>query len=36
MLDRAISLFDKAMAEGKGDHDVAAMVEVIGQLPRTT
>jgi 3-hydroxyisobutyrate dehydrogenase len=33
MLDRAVSLFDKARADGKGDHDVAAMVEVISRLP---
>jgi 3-hydroxyisobutyrate dehydrogenase-like beta-hydroxyacid dehydrogenase len=36
MLDRAVSLFDKARADGKGDHDVAAMVEVISALPPKT
>ena len=34
MLDRAISLFERAMEQGLGDHDVAAMVDVIGTLPR--
>jgi 3-hydroxyisobutyrate dehydrogenase-like beta-hydroxyacid dehydrogenase len=34
MLDRAVSLFDTAKAEGKGEHDVAAMVDVISRLPR--
>lgn len=36
MLDRAIGLFEMAMAEGKGDHDVAFMVDVIGKLPRAS
>ena len=31
---RAISLFERAMEQGLGDHDVAAMVDVIGKLPR--
>jgi 3-hydroxyisobutyrate dehydrogenase len=35
MLDRAISLFERAMEQGLGDHDVAAMVDVIGKLPRS-
>ena len=34
MLDRAISLFDRAKEQGLGDHDVAVMVDVIGTLPR--
>jgi 3-hydroxyisobutyrate dehydrogenase-like beta-hydroxyacid dehydrogenase len=33
MLDRAMELFDKAMADGLADYDVAAIVEVIGALP---
>jgi 3-hydroxyisobutyrate dehydrogenase-like beta-hydroxyacid dehydrogenase len=36
MLDRAVSLFDTAKADGKGDHDVAAVVDVISRLPRPT
>ena len=34
MLDRAIELYDKFMAMGLGEKDVAAMVDVIGALPR--
>jgi len=35
MLDRAIGLYEKAIAEGKGELDVACMVDVIGELPRS-
>ena len=34
MLDRAVELYDKFMAMGLGEKDVAAMVDVIGALPR--
>src|SRR5262249_26942017 len=34
MLDRAVELYDKFMAMGFGEMDVAAMVDVIGALPR--
>src|SRR5438094_2643233 len=34
MLDRAIELYEKFMAMGLGEKDVAAMVDVIGALPR--
>ena len=34
MLDRAVELYDKFMAMGFGEKDVAAMVDVIGALPR--
>jgi 3-hydroxyisobutyrate dehydrogenase len=34
MLDRAAELYDKFMAMGLSDQDVAAMVDVIGALPR--
>jgi 3-hydroxyisobutyrate dehydrogenase len=34
MLDRAIELYDKFVAMGLGEKDVAAMVDVIGALPR--
>ncbi len=34
LLDRAISIYDKAKAEGRGAQDVACLVEVIGVLPR--
>jgi 3-hydroxyisobutyrate dehydrogenase-like beta-hydroxyacid dehydrogenase len=33
MLDRAVELYDKFMAMGLGEKDVAAMVDVIGALP---
>ena len=35
MLDRAIGLYEKAAAEGRGEQDVACLVDVIGGLPRT-
>ena len=35
MLDRAVELYDKFMAMGFGEKDVAAMVDVIGALPRS-
>jgi 3-hydroxyisobutyrate dehydrogenase len=34
MLDRAIDLYEKAIADGHGDQDVACLVDVIGALPR--
>ena len=34
MLDRAAELYDAFMAMGLGEQDVAAMVDVIGSLPR--
>src|SRR6266436_2575343 len=34
MLDRAVELYDKFMAMGFGEKDVAAMVDVISALPR--
>ena len=34
MLDRAVELYDKFMEMGFGEKDVAAMVDVIGALPR--
>jgi 3-hydroxyisobutyrate dehydrogenase-like beta-hydroxyacid dehydrogenase len=34
MLDRAAELYDKLMAMGHGEKDVAVMVDVIGALPR--
>jgi 3-hydroxyisobutyrate dehydrogenase len=34
MLNRAIELYDKLIAMGHGEKDVAVMVEVIGALPR--
>jgi len=34
MLDRAVELYDKFMAMGLGENDCAAMVDVIGALPR--
>jgi hypothetical protein len=34
MLDRAMELYDKFMEMGLGEKDVAAMVDVIGALPR--
>src|SRR5438034_1749730 len=34
MLDRAVELYDKFMAMGLGEKDVAAMVDVIGAMPR--
>jgi 3-hydroxyisobutyrate dehydrogenase-like beta-hydroxyacid dehydrogenase len=35
MLDRAVELYDKFMEMGLGEKDVAAMVDVIGALPRS-
>jgi 3-hydroxyisobutyrate dehydrogenase-like beta-hydroxyacid dehydrogenase len=35
MLDRAVELYDKFMDMGFGEKDVAAMVDVIGALPRS-
>jgi 3-hydroxyisobutyrate dehydrogenase-like beta-hydroxyacid dehydrogenase len=35
MLDRAVELYDKFMGMGFGEKDVAAMVDVIGALPRS-
>jgi 3-hydroxyisobutyrate dehydrogenase-like beta-hydroxyacid dehydrogenase len=35
MLDRAVGLYETAIAQGKGELDVACMVDVIGGLPRT-
>jgi 3-hydroxyisobutyrate dehydrogenase-like beta-hydroxyacid dehydrogenase len=35
MLDRAIGLYEKAMAEGRGEQDVACLVDVIGGLPQS-
>jgi len=35
MLDRAVELYDKFMDMGLGEKDVAAMVDVIGALPRS-
>jgi 3-hydroxyisobutyrate dehydrogenase-like beta-hydroxyacid dehydrogenase len=35
MLDRAAELYDKLMAMGFGEKDVAVMVDVIGALPRS-
>jgi hypothetical protein len=34
MLDRAVELYDKLVATGHGEKDVAVMVDVIGALPR--
>src|SRR5712692_8078047 len=34
LLDRAVELYDKLMAMGHGEKDVAVMVDVIGALPR--
>jgi len=34
MLDRAVTLYEKAAAEGRGEQDVACLVDVIGALPR--
>ncbi len=34
MLDRAVELYDKFMAMGFGEKDVAAMVDVVSALPR--
>jgi 3-hydroxyisobutyrate dehydrogenase-like beta-hydroxyacid dehydrogenase len=34
LLDRAVDLYDKFIQMGFGEHDVAAMVDVIGALPR--
>jgi 3-hydroxyisobutyrate dehydrogenase-like beta-hydroxyacid dehydrogenase len=36
MLERAIAVYRRAMATGYGDRDVAALIEVIEALPRTT
>jgi len=35
MLDRAAELYDRLMAMGFGEKDVAVMVDVIGALPRS-
>jgi 3-hydroxyisobutyrate dehydrogenase-like beta-hydroxyacid dehydrogenase len=35
MLDRAVELYDKLMQMGLGQHDVAAMVDVLAALPRS-
>lgn len=35
MLDRAISLYEKALADGHGDQDVACLIDVISALPRS-
>jgi 3-hydroxyisobutyrate dehydrogenase-like beta-hydroxyacid dehydrogenase len=35
MLDRAIGIYEKAIAEGRGEQDVACLVDVIGGLPRS-
>jgi hypothetical protein len=34
MLDRAKELYQVFMEKGLGEHDVAAMVDVIASLPR--
>ena len=34
MLDRAITLYETALAQGRGEQDVACLVDVIGALPR--
>jgi hypothetical protein len=34
MLDRAVELYEKFMQMGLGEQDVAAMVDVLGALPR--
>jgi 3-hydroxyisobutyrate dehydrogenase len=34
MLERAIGLYEKAIADGHGSQDVACLVDVIGTLPR--
>ena len=34
MLDCAASIYDRFMAMGLGDHDIAATVDVIGSMPR--
>jgi len=34
LLDRAVELYDKFIQMGLGEQDVAAMVDVIGALPR--
>jgi 3-hydroxyisobutyrate dehydrogenase-like beta-hydroxyacid dehydrogenase len=34
LLDRAVELYDKFIQMGLGEQDVAAMVDVIGTLPR--
>ena len=34
MLDRAVELYDKFIQMGLAEKDVAAMVDVIGALPR--
>ncbi len=35
MLDRAIGLYEKAIADGRSEQDVACLVDVIGGLPRS-
>jgi hypothetical protein len=34
LLDRAVELYEKFIEMGLGEQDVAAMVDVIGALPR--
>jgi 3-hydroxyisobutyrate dehydrogenase len=34
LLDRAIEIYDKAKAEGRGAQDVACLVDVVGAMPR--
>jgi 3-hydroxyisobutyrate dehydrogenase-like beta-hydroxyacid dehydrogenase len=34
LLDRAVELYDKFIQMGFGEQDVAAMVDVIGAMPR--
>jgi L-threonate 2-dehydrogenase len=34
MFDRAIGLYEQAIADGHGQQDVACLVDVIGALPR--
>jgi 3-hydroxyisobutyrate dehydrogenase len=35
MLDRAVGLYETALAQGKGDLDVACLVDVVGGLRRS-
>jgi 3-hydroxyisobutyrate dehydrogenase-like beta-hydroxyacid dehydrogenase len=35
MLDRAIGIYEKAIADGRSEQDVACLVDVIGGLPRS-
>ncbi len=34
MLDRAVGLYEKAVAEGRSEQDVSCLVDIIGSLPR--